>query len=199
MKTVAITQCVDKLADRDERRDALDANWSKLLRAGRCLAVPMPNDAQSAVGLWHTAHCEGLILSGGNDLVAYGGDAPERDETEAQLLELALTHGTPVLGVCRGMQFLVAQAGGKLHRVEDHIAVRHRLDNGREVNSYHGWAAQTCPPGWRPLAHSADGVLEMMRHRHARWLGIMWHPERSLPFAAEDVRLIEDWFHATQP
>jgi gamma-glutamyl-gamma-aminobutyrate hydrolase PuuD len=198
VKTVAITQRVDQLAGRAERRDALDANWSKLLRACGCLAVPMPNDAQSALALWFTAHCEGLILSGGNDLVVYGGDAPERDDTEAQLLELASTHGVPVLGVCRGMQFLVTQSGGKLHRVEDRVAVRHRLDNGREVDSCHDWVAQGCPPGWTPLALSAGGVLEMMRHRHARWLGIMWHPERNSPFAAEDIELIEDWFNATQ-
>jgi gamma-glutamyl-gamma-aminobutyrate hydrolase PuuD len=197
VKIVAITQRVDAVPGRDERRDALDGNWNKLLHACDCLGVPMPNHAQSAVALWHAAHCEGLILSGGNDLAAYGGDAPERDETEARLLDLAGAQAKPVLGVCRGMQFLVAHAGGKLHRVEHHVACRHKLDNGRDVNSYHGWAAQACPPDWTALAHSPDGALEMMRHGSRRWLGIMWHPERERPFAAEDLTLIGNWFHGS--
>lgn len=196
MKAVAITQRVDVVSGRDERRDALDGNWSRLLRACDCLAVPMPNHADSAVALWDAAHCEGLILSGGNDLAAYGGDAPERDQTEVRLLDLARARGKPVLGVCRGMLFLIAHSSGKLHRVEHHVACRHRLDNGRVVNSYHGWATQACPPGWTALARSPDGALEMMRHATHRWLGIMWHPERERPFAAEDLTLIESWFHA---
>lgn len=196
MRLVAVTQRVDTVPGRDERRDALDGAWSRLLRECGCIAVPMPNDTQGALALWQAAGCNALLLSGGNDLASCGGDAPERDATELALLERAGAQGAPVLGVCRGMQLLATHSGARLQRVEGHVAVRHHLDTGREVNSYHGWAVHECPPGWSAIARSADGVLEMMRHRELPWLAIMWHPEREQPFRAQDIALIEECFHA---
>jgi putative glutamine amidotransferase len=42
----------------------------------------------------------GIVLTGGNDLTAYGGDAPDRDATETALLDFAERRNLPVLGVC---------------------------------------------------------------------------------------------------
>ena len=47
--------------------------------------------------------------------VASGDDAfDERDATERAMVGWALARGVPVLGVCRGMQFLQAYLGGRL-------------------------------------------------------------------------------------
>lgn len=53
----------------------------------------------------------GIVFTGGNSLTKYGGDAPERDETEYAMLKLALQYNIPVygfVGECR--QFLIFMA-----------------------------------------------------------------------------------------
>ncbi len=104
MRTVLVTQRVEVLADRGERRDALDQHWISLLLAAGLQPVPVPNNRA-----WVCSHLaehgmRPLLLTGGNSLEKYGGDAPERDEIERLLLDTALKAGVPVLGVCRGMQ-----------------------------------------------------------------------------------------------
>jgi putative glutamine amidotransferase len=39
-------------------------------------------------------------------------------------------------------------------------------------------------------------VIKAVRHENAPLAGIMWHPERMTPFAADDRDLFHDWFGA---
>ena len=41
-----------------------------------------------------------------------------------------------------------------------------------------------------------DGVIEAVRHERRRMIGVMWHPERCEPFAADDVALFSRFFDA---
>ena len=80
----------------------------------------------------------GIVFTGGNSLVKYGGDAPERDETEYAMLKLALEYDIPVYGFCRGMQTILDFYGCELSTVTGHVAVRHDIDGmlgKRNVNS----------------------------------------------------------------
>lgn len=43
-------------------------------------------------------------------------DLPARDAMEARLLDLALAADKPVLGICRGIQFLNVHLGGTLYQ-----------------------------------------------------------------------------------
>lgn len=45
-----------------------------------------------------------------------GETCPARDAMEARLLDLALAADKPVLGICRGIQFLNAHLGGTLYQ-----------------------------------------------------------------------------------
>jgi len=56
-------------------------------------------------------------LDRGNDLGTIDGGsnvAPERDAFERTLLEFAIEHELPVLGVCRGAQLINVHFGGSL-------------------------------------------------------------------------------------
>ncbi|PKL76273.1 MAG: gamma-glutamyl-gamma-aminobutyrate hydrolase, partial [Candidatus Melainabacteria bacterium HGW-Melainabacteria-1] len=108
MKTlIAITQRVAEVAAYSERRDALDQRWYSLLAQAGLLPMLLPNQPDMALELVSRLQPAGLLLSGGNTLSVYGGDAPERDATERALLSgWALPEQKPVLGVCRGMQLL---------------------------------------------------------------------------------------------
>jgi putative glutamine amidotransferase len=138
------------------------------------------------------------VLTGGNNLVELGGDAPERDATELLLLEHARKHQKPLMGVCRGMQFLQNNFGVQLETIDGHVAVGHQISGpgiDRTVNSYHQIGTQASHPELTVLARAADGIVEAIRHVSAPLHGIMWHPERCAPFAEGDLNLFRDFFN----
>lgn len=195
MRAVGLTQRVEEVAGRGERRDCLDQAWAPLLAEAGLLAVPLPNLGlgRDPAALLDALGLAGVVLTGGNDLAHLPGaraTAPERDAAERALLERCRARGLPVLGVCRGLQLLLAEDGAALERVADHAGRTHALVPGeapgaeavrRElVNSYHEWGvrAAALPPSWALLAAAPDGVVEAARHRSLPWWGIGWHPER---------------------
>lgn len=198
MKKIAVTQRVD-ISEHGERRDCLDQKWSELLLTCGFLAMPVPNKIDVAVSLLRDDAVAGLLLTGGNDLCSLGGDASERDATEEALVVDARARGLPVLGVCRGMQILLHLAGGGLERIPGHVAAQQIIivDNApREVNSYHEFAAFEVPQEYSVWAKAEDGVIEAIRHREEKLVGMMWHPERLSPFAEEDIALVRSFYGA---
>lgn len=71
------------------------------------------------------------------------GSRPERDRFERTISKHALTHNIPMIGICRGFQFLNVMAGGRLmHHISGHGGTTHSFDSyGLKtdimVNSYH--------------------------------------------------------------
>jgi N5-(cytidine 5'-diphosphoramidyl)-L-glutamine hydrolase len=172
-----------------EVRDALAADWASFLQRvlPEALWMPVPNAGQDAARLVEGWRLNGLILTGGEHL----GAAPRRDATERALLAWFGSRGLPVLGVCRGMQLLWAEAGGTLRPVAGHTAIRHEVQacgdlegvvitgQRREVNSYHAWGLEAgSTRAYRPLWRSTDGEMEGMHGVQGRTAAVMWHPER---------------------
>jgi len=192
MKKVAITQRVSVVPEYGERRDCLDQAWPRFLAACGLMPLTLPNIIEVATALCAGTDVTGLVLTGGNDLAVLGGDAPERDAVENALLDLAERRGLPVLGVCRGMQVIQQRFAIPLRRVEGHVAERQVIRiNGqpKEVNSYHHFAAFDSRPPLDVWAVADDGVVKAIRHSAQPITGIMWHPERSVPFSPADVVL----------
>jgi N5-(cytidine 5'-diphosphoramidyl)-L-glutamine hydrolase len=205
MKLIAVSQRVDVFPERGERRDALDQRLVHWLKAAGFLAAPVPNDLwqddELVAWLTRIAPC-GLLLSGGNDL----GESPERDHTEALLLNWAASLQRPVLGICRGMQMLAAHTGSPLQPVVGHVATRHVVLplTGEQawpetVNSFHKWGLIDPPQGYVALARGEDGSLEAMRHETLPWEGWMWHPEREADFHPADIERLRQLMAAGIP
>lgn len=195
MKYLAISQRVQVLPDIKERRDALSQEWSSF--AVRCgfLPILLPNCLEAAKMILSGLPIGGILLTGGNDLASYGGDAPERDEVEHFLVTYAITQQIPILGVCRGMQLLLDHFGMPLERVENHVRIEHSLNNGDTVNSYHSFGVKQCSSPLKALCWSEDGVVESVMHEDFPWVcGIMWHPERYHPFRERDIAMIKEMF-----
>ena len=199
---IGITQRVHDLADRGERRDALDQAWAPWVVGGGDVPVPIPNRLDDPVAYVESLAIDALVLTGGNDLAHLPGPqqpAPERDATERALLGHASATGLPVLAVCRGMQMLVDFWGGAVTRVDGHVARPHELvsTDGRlragPVNSFHDWGV--APPGVPEsltiLATAPDGTVEAVVHRELPQVGVMWHPERA-PADPADRALLAD-------
>jgi len=201
VKLVLVSQRVDFLAERGERRDALDQRLANFLAECGLLPIPVPNRREDVRKYFdELPQAAGVVLSGGNDLNDYGGDAPERDRTEARMQQEAMSRGMPVVGICRGMQFLIHADGGELCLVDGHVGAMHPvLGDGvkRSVNSFHRWGVKACPRGWEVAAVAQDGSVEYARRRDASLWGVMWHPERESVFAIEDIALFKDVFSVT--
>lgn len=200
MTIIAITQRVVVDPRHGERRDCLDQRWTAFLRACGLVPLPVPNDPAAATMLVDAASVRGVLLTGGNDLSAYGGDAPERDETENALLDFAERTGRPALGVCRGMQVIQNRFGVPLQRIEGHVTKRQIVcidGEHAEVNSYHNYGSKVTRPPLDVWGVAEDDVVEAVRHPNGKILGIMWHPERLEPFAARDIVLFCRFFGAS--
>ena len=203
MKRVLFTQRVELVGAYKERRDCADQRIAEYINSCGFLPVPIPNCVQFAEQYIQELHPSGLILTGGNSLEKYGGNAPDRDETEVRLLELAVKYRMPVFGFCRGMQVILDFFGCDLIEVKDHAAVRHEVYSGlkmREVNSYHNQACIELPEssGLLAVAKAEDGVIEAVRHKKLPIAGVMWHPEREPVFTAYDQEIIRKMFGEIQ-
>lgn len=196
MTRILISQRVAVDPATAERRDTLDQAWTGLLLSAGLQALPVPNNPA-----WVRAHLahpeegrgEGLLLTGGNSLAKCGGDAPERDEVERLLLAAAVDGGTPVLGVCRGMQVILDFFGGELQRVTGHVTAHQTITIdgvATEANSYHDWGAVAAPAPLQVWAHADDGVVKAVKHDTLPIWGVMWHPERFTPFREADRALL---------
>jgi N5-(cytidine 5'-diphosphoramidyl)-L-glutamine hydrolase len=197
MKKIAITQRVSVVPEYGERRDSLDQAWPRFLAACGLMPLALPNVIEVAMALCANADVTGLVLTGGNDLAALGGDAPERDAVENALLDWAERRGLPVLGVCRGMQVIQQRCAIPLRPVEGHVTRRQIIcvdGEPTEVNSYHRFAAFESRPPLDVWAVADDGVVKAIRHAARPTTGIMWHPERIDPFAAADLALFRRVF-----
>lgn len=190
---VAISQRVVKEISRPETRDALDQGWPALIESFGAIVVPVPNSLADVQSWLETINPSLIILSGGNDLAYLGTSdgSHARDSTENGLLSYATKNQTPLLGVCRGMQFLAHASGGALTAVTDHAGTSHEVvsvdgenplgwSGERIVNSFHDWGIMRdgLPSTWSVLAVAPDGVIEAIVHKTLPQIGVMWHPER---------------------
>lgn len=199
MILLGLTQRVMVDPRHGERRDALDLRWAQFLDAADMAAVALPNSPETAVRLAERAGVGGIVLTGGDDLVEYGGQAPERDATERSLLQWAKSRNKPLLGVCRGMQALQHAHGVKLQQAAGHVVRAHEIvidGRSRQVNSYHNLMARDSVPDLPVWALAGDGAIEAVRHRSLRMAGIMWHPERNTPFDPLDIEFFRTFFGA---
>ena len=208
-KVVVITQRIDDIEGRNERRDSLDQMLSEWVCSSGLTPMPIPNVffkkenidlnlKNEPLEAWlKIANPRALLLSGGNDI----GEYEERDRTESYLLAWAKSLQLPVLGICRGMQMMATWTGGSLKRVDGHVKARHKIIRSNEkdvfpetVNSFHEWGLASCPDEYVVKAMSEDGVIEAIKHIELPWEGWMWHPEREDIFSDQDTNRLKNLF-----
>ncbi len=151
-----------------------------------------------------------LLILGGADIdpalygaaphpTVYGVDR-DADRYEIAAVRGALDRGTPLVGICRGMQVMNVAAGGTLlqdlgaetphHGPPDAIMVTQRVrvvpDSrlGRilkraevPVRTGNHQAVAQVAAGFTVVARAADGVIEAIEHASAWAIGVQWHPE----------------------
>ena len=107
------------------------------------------------------------------------------------LIEAAAERHVPLLGVCLGHQAIGQVFGGEVVRGEKPMhgktsAIHHDgadlfdgIPDGFQATRYHSLVVrpETLPAVLRATAHSADGVVQAMRHRALPIFGLQFHPE----------------------
>lgn len=199
MGPVIYTQRVEVIESYQERRDCADQRIAEFIWACGFLPVPVPNKAELAEKIVQKIQPQGIILTGGNSLAKYGGNAPERDGMDEALIRLAMQYRIPLYGFCRGMQSILCYFGNELVNVGGHAAVRHTVqeeNESYEVNSYHNQACLKLKAGCglRETVRAADGVIEAVRNGNFPIAGTMWHPERETVFAEKDMNRVKELF-----
>ena len=209
MKRIGITQRVEIVASYGERRDCLDQQWTTFIEKLPALPLLLPNRHSNPRRLIDGMSLDGVILTGGNTLAEYAAlganAAPERDTTEKALVAYCAEMEIPMIGVCRGMQLLNHYFGGKLTGTDGHTAVRHPIkladvedcsefSSAQEVNSFHdlGINMEGLASGLQVLATGPNDSVEAVKHASLPLWGVMWHPERELPFVDEDLSLFRN-------
>lgn len=123
----------------------------------------------------------GVILSGGPNSI-YDPDSPKIEDPRA--------FGVPVLGICYGLQALVAALGGRVEAgtTREYGAARlivpgdgGALLGGLPADSTvwmsHGDHVAELPMGFEVLARSGDGLVAAIGNAQARLYGLQFHPE----------------------
>ena len=137
-------------------------------------------------------------------LFSLGHRAPidkARDALEEEMLTIALEKQLPVLGICRGAQFINIHMGGTLHQSIDEFYLEipkidtvhprkkiileddshlSRILNAKEtyVNSLHNQAVKVTGDNLRINAKEPTNVVQGIESIDSpRIIGIQWHPE----------------------
>ncbi len=197
MDRVLYTQRVEIIESYKERRDCGDQMIPKFLQACGYLPIPTPNLPDVAERIVRDLGPVGIVFTGGNSLVKYGGQAPERDETEKKLLDIAIERKIPIYGFCRGMEVILDYFGCPLEEVKGHVALYHRIQGKlgqREVNSFHNQGCFEVTEPLEVLAFTEDGVIESVACKEKNIFATMWHPEREKEFSMEDIKRIQILF-----
>ena len=206
MKILGITQRVENFYNRNERRDCLDQRWSLLADEIGYILIPLSNyKSENISKLADQIKFDAIILSGGNSISSFSNNAldnaPERDTFEFSLIKQAIKFEIPILGVCRGMQVINVFFEGKISPIKGHINTYHNLQIdpnyhtliSKSVNSFHSWGIRHSDLGSDliPIANDEQGNIEAFVHKNRPISGIMWHPEREIPFKQDDIKLIK--------
>ena len=179
------------------------------------IMLPMTADKAAINQLLDTV--DGILMTGGHDVSPgiYGEKKLDdtvvcnaaRDSMEKELLKQALEKDVPILGICRGIQFLNAFLGGTLYQ---DLGKQHRSETEHHqkppydvpvhkvklisdsklygllrkdvigVNSYHHQAVKEVAGTLKVMVISEDGLVEAVELPEKKFVwAVQWHPEFS--------------------
>ena len=210
----------------------LPGYFDGLIRAGGTpVMFPFISDKDEIFRLMDI--CDGILFTGGHDVspAIYGEEPMKcvssckmRDDMEGIVLEKVIEINKPLLGICRGIQFINAYLGGTLYQdiktqypsdtehhqeapydvpvhavdIEEDSPLYGCLKSRRiEVNSYHHQAVKDLAPGLKVMARSEDGLTEgLYMPGHPFLWAIQWHPEFSFSKDDNSLKIFSSFIEA---
>ncbi len=201
-------------------RQTLDTRYARAVEAAGGIPIIVPIIEREETARSIAALLDGLIITGGPGITrgligSLPDDLPavdERRDRSDALIYRAMAH-RPFLGICYGMQFANAMAGGRIYGdaqaqaaadahsrergateheivIADGSHLRSILGRGRMLsNTHHIQAIAEVGAGLSVSARAGDGVIEAIESADGRIIAAQFHPERMLERA---LPLFED-------
>lgn len=193
----------------EDNRQSIDVRYAYAVEQAGGIPILVPMFRQAATARAFASRLDGLIITGGPGITrGLIGELPAdlppvnalRDASDKLIYEAML--GRPMLGICYGMQFVNAMAGGSIYADVQHQAaaeahssargateheirilpgthLRHILQAAHLMaNTHHIQAIARLGAGLRATARARDGVIEAIESDDGRIIGVQFHPER---------------------
>ena len=148
MKKILVSQrpCYDKKYK--EKFDKVDNKLLDLIIKLNFIPILVPNlDLKTFLKWIKNIEFGGILLSGGGDIGTK--ETQNRDRVEKYLYNLSIKKKKPIIGICRGMQFISKLNGVRLKKVKHHVRKKHKITTSENknfiVNSYHNYSISKCP------------------------------------------------------
>ena len=195
---VAVSMRITNEVNYHEIRDSISHDLVNNLVNQNLVPIPIPNSDLDPAKYFKKIPIDGLILSGGDDLIFEENLSQEkknkykRDKVELNLLNFALSKKIPIIGICRGMQLINIHFGGKLTLLskKSHINTNHQVTTVVKtnifpekkfiVNSFHKniIKKEEMSSEFFEILYSEDDSVESFVHKKLPIIGVMFHPER---------------------
>lgn len=201
----------------DEKKDSywmLPGYMKGIIEAGGIpVMLPFIRDIEDIKQL--STEFDGYLFTGGPDIdpalyheeqkETCGELCPMRDDLEKVLFKYVYDLDKPILGICRGLQFINVMREGTLYQdlpSEYKSTIKHRMDPPYDhkehkvqliegspiqkvlnmsllpVNSCHHQAIKTIGKDLEAMAISTDGIVEGIYAPNKKFVwGVQWHPE----------------------
>ena len=199
---------------------------------GLPVMLPLTSNPESIKQIADTF--DGFLFSGGHDinpkyfneesLPECGLAIPDRDNMEFALFTEIMKTEKPILGICRGLQFLNVALGGTLYQdiatqystKINHVMkppynqAMHKVSilpntpfanlipvSELGVNTRHHQAIKDLSPHLLPGAISEDGLIEGVYMPEKKFVvGVQWHPEHALDVEMYSMNLFRSFVDA---
>lgn len=221
------------LADIDnEQNTKLKYSYTKAIENSGGTPLILPYTENNETIKHFIELCDGFVFTGGADISPerYGEKISEhcgttlmyRDELEFKAFAEIIKTSKPILGICRGMQFLNVALGGTLYQdipTEYKTDMKHRepdaklmhsvnilgdtplytlINNDKmTVNSFHHQAIKTLGRDLEIMARADDGIIEAVYLSGERYLrAYQWHPEQLIDTDKNNDLIFDDFITA---
>ena len=215
MKLIGVTPRIVTVDD--SNKEFFNQSYSKMLaRHGfNYVLIPAESDIDSLLPIF-----DGFLITGGNDTHPYwygeedqgvSSFVPECiDIVDKKVVEYALAHNKPMLGICRGIQSINVFMGGTLYQnIPNHRNIKDgqpvhtlqnpyiNLDETIITNSYHHQALKDVAKGLKVIGYAEDKTIELVVGIDKPIIATQFHPELKPDDAASSLifETFKDWVY----